>query len=137
MLEAEHRAEPDRARQSLDADLFPAQIFRRFDARRRDDIVAELIGQRRDDFQIGAARDCGQYRRAARVGHLDVARRERGHQYGRLANKNRIGSDAVLDKKTMIFGDPQRRNPGIHRGMADDGFPRRRGSLRFNTVRKS
>jgi hypothetical protein len=43
---------------------------------------------------------------------LYVARHERG-QYGRLANENRIGGDAVLGEKTMIFGDPQRRNAFI------------------------
>lgn len=42
----------------------------------------------------------------------------------------------VLDEKTEIFGDPQRRHPGVERGVADDDLALRRGGEGFKTMKR-
>ena len=70
------------------------------------------------------------------AGGLHIAGGQRGNQHRCLADENRVGDDAVLDKEAMILGDPERRHTGIHRRMTDDDLASRRRSLEFNTTRE-
>ena len=66
---------------------------------------------------------------------MNVTRCQRGDQHRRLADKDSLGVDTVLDEKAVVLSDPQRRDAGIERRMADHRFAHWRRRMRGNAAK--
>jgi len=55
---------------------------------------------------------------------VDVAGSEAGDEHCSAAQKDRLGIESVFIEKALLFGEPERRQAGIHRRIADDELAR-------------
>ncbi len=127
VFEPEQHAHPTGAADAGDCESLAAQIFGALDVGPDDQIVGIARVESGDDFEIMARGDRREHGAAAGAADVNAAGGQPGDQCRRAADENRLDVDAVLGKKALLLGEPERHDARGEGGVADDIFCRRRG----------
>lgn len=112
MVEGHHRVKPQRAAEALNTKTFAFQILRRFDPGAGHEFHRGFTGEIRNDRQIHPACRRTQRRAGSDRAHVNIAGNNRGDERGAAADQHNFAADTVLLKKTLLLGDPERRQAG-------------------------
>ncbi len=127
VFEPEQHAHPTGAADAGHCESLAAQIFGALDVGPHDEIVGVARVEGGENFEIMAGGDRREHGAAAGAADVNAAGGQSGDQCRRAADENRLDVDAVLGKKALLLGEPERHDAGGEGGVADGIFCRRRG----------
>ncbi len=126
MLQPKQYAHPAGAADAGDTESFAAQVLGALDVGTDDEVIGVARVKSGEEFEFMSSGDGSEHGAAAGAADMNAPSGQSCDQSRRAPDEYRVDFDAVLGKKALLLGEPERHDPRGVGGVADDVFRRRR-----------